>query len=73
MKEDKMLSLDRDVVDYLRKESNASGLVNGILLKHFESREVNSMSEEELALEIKVAELELETKERIKELRNGPR
>lgn len=65
-----MLTIDVDLVDRL-KCINASELVTSLLRKHFDSENVRTMTDAELAIELKIAELQDATDLKIRELRDG--
>jgi hypothetical protein len=64
----KTICLDEEICKQLINE-NASELINRLLREHFNKFE--NMNEQELNLFIKKKEIELEAKNKIKELNNG--
>ena len=66
-----MLSLDCNVVEYLRKGSNASELVNRLLLEHMKRENWESMTMEQLKAEKEVIKFKRECEAKCKEVRNN--
>lgn len=65
----KHLYLSDEIHARLEKEANASKLINGLLVKHYESKDIHNMSIEQLDAYIKEVELEQEFKRQLKELK----
>ena len=70
MKLHKMFCVDEEVVDFL-KGKNASGLVNGLLHKEMDERDLGLMSKDQLQIELDCNKLERETKKKLKEMRKN--
>jgi len=68
MKASKLISLDTELIIKLKKESNASEIINNLLLKFYNIRD--SLSVEELQRELKELELiEVSTKSKLLKLK----
>jgi hypothetical protein len=66
MKKNIMLTLDEEIIDRLRLESNKSGFVNNVLSKYY----LDNESPEQIELKIKALEIMEEAKLKVKELYN---
>ena len=64
----KMLSLDEEVIRFLKTKDNSSGYVNQVLKERMEKEDIDSMSKEELEKLIKKYEIQEEADKKIKEL-----
>lgn len=67
MKFNHTLTLDYELIVKLKKEKNASFLVNGLIETHYKKNKYDGWTNEQLDIEIKALELEQEAKE----VRNG--
>jgi len=72
MKVNKMVSMDVDVVKFL-KTVNASELINRLVREHMKDEDIMSMNIDELRAEKACQELERETKKKQQELRENAR
>lgn len=71
MKTNKLINLDEDIVAWLRTKDNASGFVNNILKDYMIKEDINSMTLEQIEIELKIKDIEEEAKAKIEVLRNG--
>ena len=68
MKANKVISLDVDLLEQLKREPNASGLINDLVREHFQFKDIKKMSlEEKKELLVKVKRKE-DLERQIKEL-----
>jgi hypothetical protein len=70
MKINRTYSLDIELIEKLKSETNASELINSLLRKHFEFSDMNKLSLSEINLELKKLDLEEEYKKKKKELKH---
>ena len=68
-KQMKMIMLDKELIDQL-KGINASGLINSLLVKHFDIKQL-SQNPELIKRRIRELELKAEYETKLKELQNG--
>ena len=73
MKIGKLLTLDIEVVEYLKKQDNASSLVNRLILENMDSEDMAQMTMEQLQAEKDCNKAEREFKTKCKELRKNAR
>jgi deoxyxylulose-5-phosphate synthase len=57
MKIQKLLTLDQEIAEELRKEENASLLVNNLLKEYFEKKVYQFMSTEELKKQVRILDI----------------
>lgn len=62
---------DDEINEMLGKENNKSALINRLLKEHYEKTELKMMSREQLAIELKKAQIREEMEIKIKEVENG--
>ena len=71
MKQNRIYSLDPEVIERIDREENKSGFVNRVLMEWIEKERFLNLTPEELKIELKCIELREETEKKIKELKNG--
>lgn len=69
MKGSKLVTLDVEVIEALKHESNASSLINGLLIEHFQKENYRFMTKEQLKIEHEILDIEEDSEKRVKELR----
>lgn len=67
----KYIYFNDEVAEKLEKVKNMSGLINDLLMKHFQKLDPKNMSPEELDNYIQKKKLEEEYKRKLEELKNG--
>jgi len=70
MKTNKILSLDMDLVEKLKKEANGSALVNRLLVSYFEGENMENWTKEQLETHIAGLKLKQKHKEELEALKS---
>ena len=71
MKVMRTYTIEEEIAERLKKEGNASKLINQLLEEYFHKSDINSMTIEELEREQKKLEILMEAEKKVKELMNG--
>ena len=64
-------TIEREFIDLVNAEDNASDLINQLLLEHYNKNDYNRMSKEELVILMKKEQARLEYEQKIKEIDAG--
>jgi len=67
VKQNKIFCIDEEIVDRLKKETNASGLVNRLLKQYYEEKEFDNLTAEQLEQKIRIAEFKEKAEQQLKE------
>jgi len=71
VKQNKIFCIDEDIVGLLKKEDNASALVNKILRHYYDEKEFNNLSPQELERQLKRLDILEKHMKELKEFDNG--
>jgi len=68
MKVNKMITLDKEIVEKLQRKDNMSKLINDLLIEFFNKDDIEQMTEKELELYILTEKLKIKHKQELKEI-----
>ena len=71
VKVNRLITLDYEINEKLKDQSNASGFINDLLTEYFNKTKYEEMSIEELKKVVEIEKLEKKFKEEINKIKNG--